>query len=182
MVTKDHEIIECKACGETFDRHKRYSRINHKCVHIEDPMPEHVRVEFRRVHEDGQLPLNLNRWDVGYDLFSIETARIYRNSCRNIAIGIQLSCPEGYYFTIEPRSSLAIKNIAPIGGIIDGTYTGDLFVMLFNFGGDDYTVTKGDKVAQLILHRIRKMDMIEVDKFSERYSLRGNKGIGSQGR
>jgi hypothetical protein len=68
--------------------------------------------------------------------------------------------PEGFYYTIEGRSSLWELGILPYRGIIDATYTGPLSVYMLNNSPKDYTVSVGDKIAQIILHRINDFDIV----------------------
>ena len=85
------------------------------------------------------------------------------------------------YARIAPRSGLALKKGICIGaGVIDQDYTGPLGVILFNHGQEDFTVTTGDRIAQLILEKCATLPVREVDQIGE--TTRGTGGFGSTGK
>ena len=68
--------------------------------------------------------------------------------------GLSMALPPGCYGRIAPRSGLALKKFIDIGaGVIDSDYRGELGVILFNFGDEDFVVNMGDRIAQLILKK-----------------------------
>ena len=86
----------------------------------------------------------------------------------------------GCYGRIAPRSGLAHKNFIDVGaGVIDSDYRGNVGVILFNFGEQDFEVKKGDRIAQLICEKIEYPDLIEEEELAE--SERGDGGFGSTG-
>jgi deoxyuridine 5'-triphosphate nucleotidohydrolase len=79
-----------------------------------------------------------------------------------------------------PRSGLAVKNFIDVGaGVVDYDYRGNVGVVLFNHGEEDFVVKRGDRVAQLILERICTADAVEVDELPG--TERGEGGFGSTG-
>ena len=89
----------------------------------------------------------------GYDLYAAEDCTMDMASCAVVSTGLQLEIPVGHYGKIEGCSSLAFQhNVVPFGGIIDEDFRGLVRVKLFN-NGSRYRVNKGDRIAQLILHR-----------------------------
>ena len=67
-----------------------------------------------------------------------------------------MAFPLGCYGRIAPRSGLALKKFIDVGaGVIDADYRGELGVILFNFGNEDFVINQGDKVAQLIFEKIK---------------------------
>lgn len=82
------------------------------------------------------------------------------------------------YGGIAPRSGIATKNGIDVGaGVIDSDYTGNVAVLLFNFGDKEFTIKKGDKIAQLICEQIIIPNLTKVTKLKE--TKRGMKGFGS---
>lgn len=82
---------------------------------------------------------------------------------------------------VAPRSGLAVKHGIDTGaGVIDADYRGNVGVVLFNLGAEDYQVKRGDRVAQLILERIATPDIVEVDDLDA--TTRGAGGYGSTGK
>ena len=91
-----------------------------------------------------------------------------------------MSMPSSCYGRIAPRSGLALKKFIDVGaGVIDEDYRGEIGVVLFNFGNDDFEVNMGDKVAQLIFEKIKTLVVVETDSLEE--TGRGDRGYGSTG-
>lgn len=94
---------------------------------------------------------------------------------------IRVEIPEGYWASIEARSSTSKKSIIVPKGVIDEGYRGELFAQLINVGKNDVVVRHGDRLIQLIMHErhIKDFDVIEADELSD--SERGESGFGSSG-
>jgi dUTP pyrophosphatase len=81
---------------------------------------------------------------------------------------------------IAPRSGLAAKHSIQTGaGVIDADYRGQVKVLLFNHGENDFEVKEGDRIAQLVLERIYTPEVVAVEELEE--SVRGAGGFGSTG-
>ena len=94
--------------------------------------------------------------------------------------GISISFPAGLYARIAPRSGLALKKFIDVGaGVVDADYRGEVGVVLFNHGDQDFQVNMGDRIAQLILERIDTPPVVEVSGLGE--IVRGSSGFGSTG-
>ena len=141
-----------------------------------------VRLECKKLTDDAQIPSRSRSTDAGYDLYSVENVTIEPQLTKNIATGIALACPPGYYYTIEGRSGLGIKGIMPFRGIIDAGYTNQVWIVLTNRSNESYEVKSGDRIAQICLHRINHADITVVNEFSPPYDQRGKAGFGSSGR
>jgi dUTP pyrophosphatase len=99
-----------------------------------------------------------------------------------VETGIKVSPPDDHYYTVEGRSSLWMQGIIPFRGIIDGTYQGPLKIVLMNSTTTPYQVHKGERVAQIIIHKTIHADFVIVDEFSPVEEGRQNNGFGSTGR
>ncbi|MCL4166554.1 UNVERIFIED_CONTAM: hypothetical protein GTU68_047789 [Idotea baltica] len=99
-----------------------------------------------------------------------------------VSTGIALACPPGFYFTIEGRSGLGMKEIVPFRGIIDATYTGELLIGLINLSDTEHSIKKFDRIAQVIVQRQLDMEIVVIDEFSSTYDQRGKAGFGSSGK
>jgi len=143
---------------------------------------QHTRLETKIIHEGGQLPFRKRTSDAGYDVHSVEELIIQPNTSASVDTGIIVSPPEGAYYTIEGRSSVFSAGVTPYRGIIDGTYQGPLKVILMNNSSNSYTVRRGDRIAQLILHPIVNGDFIVVDEFTPVENGRMDSGWGSSGK
>lgn len=93
---------------------------------------------------------------------------------------LQIAVPEGCYGRVAPRSGLAAKKFIDVGaGVIDYDYRGNVGVVLFNFGDEDFKVSKGDRIAQLICERICYPRLEECKTLD--VTERGVGGFGSTG-
>ena len=95
-------------------------------------------------------------------------------------IGLAISFPAGLYARIAPRSGLALKKLIDVGaGVVDGDYHGEVGVILFNHGDQDFQVKMGDRIAQLILEKIDTPPVEEVQGHDS--TVRGTSGFGNTG-
>jgi dUTP pyrophosphatase len=97
-----------------------------------------------------------------------------------VRTGLSIAIPENTYARIAPRSGLAVKKFLDTGaGVVDYDYRGEVGVVLFNHGEEDFEVKVGDRIAQLILERISMADCVETDELFD--TERGSAGFGSTG-
>lgn len=139
------------------------------------------KMKFLKTHSDALLPAKNHKDDAGWDIFSVENVVIPANSRSVVQVGLKLAYLEpGYWIKVCSRSGLSFKNgILAHPGVIDNGYRGDLGVLLYNLSKEDYTVKKGDRVAQLVLHF--NID-IEAEWGEVEHTERGEKGFGSSGK
>ena len=105
------------------------------------------------------------------------------NSSALIPTGISVAIPNDVEIQIRPRSGLAAKsNISVLNtpGTIDSDYRGEIKIILFNHGNKNFIINNKDRVAQMILIPVHKMDLEEVDNLPD--TLRGEGGFGSTGK
>ncbi len=173
--------VQCEKCGEIFLREYKNIYYPHSC----NPNPTknlYIRLEAKLVHPDAKLPFRKRTSDAGYDLYSVENTTILPHSVSSVDTGLIISPPDGAYYTIEGRSSMFCRGIMPYRGIIDGTYQGLLIIMLSNNTNEEYEVAKGDRIAQIILHKINHADFTVVDEFTPIFEGRTDNGWGSSGK
>jgi dUTP pyrophosphatase len=98
-----------------------------------------------------------------------------------IATGFAMHIPDGYEIQIRPRSSLALRGITVLNtpATIDSDFRGEICVLLVNHGENDFTVQRGDRIAQLILAPVLRAEFEEVAELEP--SDRGAGGFGSTG-
>ena len=123
----------------------------------------------------------------GLDLFAAikenKTLLIPPSKAEMIPTGIAISVPRGYEAQIRPRSGLAAKNgitVLNSPGTIDSDYRGEIKVILFNHGNKNFKISNNDRIAQMILTPVIKMDLEETNELPE--SIRGKGGFGSTGK
>lgn len=99
-----------------------------------------------------------------------------------IPSGIAIGLPEGFEAQVRPRSGLAAKHgvtILNAPGTIDADYRGEIGVILINHGDEPFTVTRGQRIAQLVIASVNRADWLEVDTLDQ--TSRGDGGFGSTG-
>ncbi len=134
----------------------------------------------KKLGYDSILPTRGSDGAVGYDLYSNCDGVIAKGKRGVVSTGIAISLPPGVYGRVAPRSGLAMKNGIQIGaGVIDPDYTGEISVIIFNMGDNDFEVKKGARIAQLILERCETPPVEEIGLLQE--TLRGEGGFGSTG-
>lgn len=142
---------------------------------------QHLPLQIKRLSENAILPTRGSEYAAGLDLSSAEHLCIPPRSRALVKTDLSIACPPGTYARIAPRSGLAYKKGIDVGaGVIDADYRGPLGVILFNFGDDEFHITKGDRIAQLILEQIILPDVVETDDLPE-VGARGEAGFGSTG-
>ncbi len=99
-----------------------------------------------------------------------------------IKTGLFVQLPDGYEFQIRPKSGMALKygiTVLNTPGSIDANYRGEIGVILHNASDRDYAISPGDKVAQMVLQKVPKVEWEEVEKLSD--TNRGAGGYGHTG-
>jgi len=132
--------------------------------------------------KDLPLPARQTPQSAGLDLHAKIDTVIKKGERALIPTGIRIALPFGYEAQVRPRSGLALKHgvtVLNTPGTIDADYRGELCVLLVNWGEEDFTVVRGDRIAQMI---IKKVEMVEFEEVSELPdTLRGDGGYGSTG-
>lgn len=135
-------------------------------------------------HPDAVFPTRGTPGSVGLDLSSCEDIIIPAHSRAVVSTGLRMAVPPGTYGRCAPRSGLSVKFSVDVGaGVIDPDYTGIVGVVLINNSNDSLIVTKGMKIAQLILEKAEFCDPYAVDKLVSISgpTARGDNGFGSTG-
>jgi len=140
-------------------------------------------LEFIKTHEDAVLPTKNHVNDTGYDVYSIESVCIPARGSNIVPVGLQFAyIPEGYWVRVESRSGLGFKHgIMAHPGIIDNGYRGDAGIKLYNLTKNDYTVSRGDRIAQFVLYPLISNMAVGFAEVATQ-SDRGDKGFGSSGK
>ena len=130
-----------------------------------------LRVDVQRLDLDMPLPAYAHPGDAGIDLHARESVVIPCGGGRVLMpTGIAIAIPLGWAGFVLPRSGLALKHglsVVNSPGLIDSAYRGELKVVLINTDpSDDYEVTRGDRIAQLVLQRVGDVTWNEVDELS----------------
>jgi dUTP pyrophosphatase len=145
-----------------------------------------IRVSVKRLphNEDLPLPSYESASAAGMDLPAAVTADItLQPGAQNlIATGLAIAIPDGFEAQIRPRSGLAARNgvtVLNTPGTVDADYRGEVKVILVNLGNEPFTVTRGMRIAQMVIAPVVQATMEQVDELPE--TARGAGGFGSTG-
>lgn len=134
------------------------------------------------LNEYAQLPTRGSKDAAGLDLYCPFHIKVPADSQKKIPLGIAVEIPKGHMGLLVPRSSMSKTPLrcANSVGIIDADYRGELSIAYENVSCSDYTIFRGDRIAQLVIVPIAIVDVEEVNSLSE--TERGIGGYGSTGR
>lgn len=139
-----------------------------------------MKVKIKKLSKKAQMPKRHNKNDAAFDLYSTDDISIPPGKTLQIHTNISMEIPEGFYGKIETRSSLAFKGLFITGGVIDSGYRGEILVILNNFSSKtEHQIKYGDRIAQIVFHRVEPVELWEVDQLDE-INDRGG-GFGSSG-
>ena len=138
-----------------------------------------LNVRLRKLDPSARVPTYANDSASGLDLYAMATVTLFPGETRLIKTGIAIELPPGYEAQVRPRSGMSSKGIRASFGTIDADYRGDVGVVLVNTTSEDYAVSVGDRVAQLVVMPVPRVALVEVETLSE--TPRGSAGFGSTG-
>ena len=144
-----------------------------------------VKVLIKKLSSDVKLPSYKTSGASGMDLMAYikSPITIKPKTSELISTGLSVAFSEEYEIQIRPRSGLAAKNnisVLNTPGTIDSDYRGELKVIIYNHGSQDFIVNNNDRIAQMILTPVIKMELQETNELPE--SVRGEGGFGSTGK
>ncbi|HPU00693.1 MAG: dUTP diphosphatase [Firmicutes bacterium] len=130
------------------------------------------------------LPAYMTAGAAGMDLHAAvaEEVVLEPGSVRLIPTGLKVAVPEGYELQIRPRSGLAARHgigLLNSPGTVDSDYRGEIKVILINLGAAPFTVRRGDRIAQMVLCPIPRIELVPVPSLPE--TERGEGGFGHTG-
>lgn len=131
---------------------------------------------------DGFMPERQHLDDAGLDLRAAEDACVWTASKVQVRCGICLEIPSGFEGQVRSRSGLAHKHgifVLNSPGTIDAGYRGEIIVCLMNLGAERFDIKRGDRIAQLVIHALPSVVLIEAKELD--VSERGVGGFGSTG-
>ena len=144
-----------------------------------------VKVLVKRLDPKVKLPKYKTSGSSGMDLMAFikNPIKIKPGTSALISTGISVAFPEEFEIQIRPRSGLAAKqsiSVLNTPGTIDSDYRGELKVIIFNHGENEFIVNCNDRIAQMVLSPVLKIEFEEVNDLPE--TLRGSGGFGSTGK
>ena len=128
------------------------------------------------------LPKKSRKTDLGWDVFFCRDTKVLikAGEVKTIPIGCVVKPPIGYGYLVKDRSSMGSKGLHIFAGVVDEEYIGELKIVMFNASKEDYTISYGDKIAQLILIKNVDLSVCEVTIMDN--TSRGDAGFGSTGK
>lgn len=146
-----------------------------------------VTLELKRLEHGRDLPLPAYQsvLAAGLDLLAAVdgTITLAPGARALVPTGLAMALPAGFEAQVRPRSGLAAKHgvtVLNTPGTIDADYRGELKVILINLGDDPFEISRGDRIAQMVIAPVLQADIVEVEVLSE--TERGSGGFGSTGR
>ena len=144
-----------------------------------------VKIQIKRLNPKVKIPSYKTDGSSGMDLMAFlgNPVKIKPKSSELISTGISIAIPEDTEIQIRPRSGLAAKSnmsVLNTPGTIDSDYRGELKIILYNHGVDDFVVNNGDRIAQMVLMPVLKASFEEVEDLPN--TIRGTGGFGSTGK
>ena len=144
-----------------------------------------IKVQIKKLNSKVKVPKYKTDGSSGVDLEAfIENPIIVEpNSSKLIPTGISLSIPQDCEVQVRPRSGLAAESSISVlntPGTIDSYYRGEIKIILFNHGNEQFVVKNGDRIAQMVLVPVFKFQFEEVSELTQ--TIRGSGGFGSTGK
>jgi len=143
-----------------------------------------LRIGVRRLHPQARLPQYMTEGAAGMDLFAAldEPVTLQPSERGLLPTGIALQLPAGFEGQVRPRSGLALRHgIALVNspGTIDSDYRGEIRVIVINHGQEPFTFSPGDRLAQLVIAPVLRVQLDETEALEE--TCRGSGGFGHTG-
>ncbi len=147
-----------------------------------------IELKIKRIsdkYNDIPLPHYATEGSAGMDIRAAveDEILIQSGEVKLIPTNLIVEIPEGYELQVRPRSGLALKNgigLLNSPGTIDSDYRGEVGIIMNNFSKIDFTIKRGDRIAQLVLNKVYLADIVEVSNVAE--SQRGEGGFGHTGK
>ncbi len=142
-----------------------------------------MRLTLKRLDPGLPLPCYAHEGDAGLDLYAAQDADVAPGQRLLVPTGVAVGIPDGYAGFVQPRSGLALRSglsFVNTPGLIDSHYRGEIKIIAINL--DPHTtisIARGDKIAQLVIQRIERAQIVEVDDLDR--TVRGEGGFGSTG-
>ena len=143
-----------------------------------------MNLKVKRLRPEAQLPRRSTPSSTGLDLFACigrNNAITLDSTPKLIGTGIAIEFPPGYDVQIRPRSGLFLKGVGVTLGTVDSDYRGEVMVTMYMVTpSGSFEIKHGDRIAQLVIHKLPDVKIIEAEELSS--TKRGTGGHGSTGR
>ena len=141
-----------------------------------------IEIKYIPLREGAHIPKKAHEDDAGFDLYASEDFLLKAHAFGCVPTALSIELPEGYEAQVRPRSGLAAKygvTVLNAPGTIDAGYRGEVKVILINHGEQDFEISAGMRIAQMVISPVLSARFIESSSLAE--SKRGEGGFGSSG-
>lgn len=139
-----------------------------------------MRIQAKKLHPEAKVPNFAHPGDAGMDLYSVEALVLKPGERRSVATGIAMALPDGYVSLVWDKSGVSHKfGIKVLGGVIDSGYRGEYLIGLVNLSQDNFEITVGQKIAQILIQKVEHPEVEEVGELDD--TSRGDGRFGSTG-
>jgi dUTP pyrophosphatase len=147
---------------------------------------EKIPIKIKRLDHNPDLPLPgyETEGSSGMDIRAAVDSPVILNpgEIKLVPSGFSMSIPHGYEAQIRPRSGLALRHgigMVNSPGTIDSDYRGEISIIMINWGSAAYTINRGDRIAQMVISKVLRAEMADVDSLDD--TKRGSGGFGHSG-
>jgi dUTP pyrophosphatase len=147
---------------------------------------ERIHIQIKRLENNPDLPLPdyETKGSSGMDIRAAVEGPVILNpgEVKLIPTGFAMSIPPGYEGQVRPRSGLALRHgigMVNSPGTIDSDYRGEISIVMINWGRKPFTINRGDRIAQMVIGKVYRADLVNADSLDS--TLRGAGGFGHSG-
>lgn len=137
-------------------------------------------VKIKKLYPDAEIPTYAKKGDAGADLYSYDDVYLMPGTWALVRTGVAIAMPPSWVGLVHPRSGLASKKgvtVLNAPGTVDSGYRGEVLVNLINHSAQPVSISKGDRIAQIVFQQYEQADFLEVQELD--LTERGTGGHGS---
>jgi dUTP pyrophosphatase len=136
-----------------------------------------MKIKVKKFHKAAKLPTHGHPGDAGMDFYSLDDVVFLPGKQTRVHTGVAVEIPEGFVGLIWDKSSISFNlGLKVMGGVIDASYRGEIIMNFLNVSKKKVKIEKGHKIAQMIIQKFEKCEIIEVNKLSETRRGAGREG------
>ena len=140
-----------------------------------------MNLHVKLLSPDARLPTKGHPGDAGIDFYATETVVFAPHGQMRVPTGVATEIPDGYVGLIWDKSSVSFnQGLKVMGGVIDAGYRGEIIISMYNTTSTEQIIAKGNKVAQMVLQKFEKCDIVVAEELSD--TVRGTGREGSTGK
>lgn len=138
-------------------------------------------IKIKKLDPRAILPAYAHLGDAGMDIYALEDVEVAPGKVVKVRTGLAIEIPDGYVGLCWDRSGLATKQALKImGGVVDSGYRGEVMIGLINLNQESQILKAGERVAQMLIQKVERSEIVEAEELSE--TIRGEGGFGSTGK